>query len=197
MFKRFWFYILKRYNKQKYYSLIFNKYSFDSRIINPLMIEGAENISIGKNVLIQSNTRLAAVPLTGEKICQLIIDDDVYIGCFNHIFATKSIIIEKDVLIADRVYISDNIHDYTNPLIPIKNQKIIQKKEVVIGSGCWIGENVSIIGASVGKNSVVGANSVVLKDIPDYSVAAGIPAKIIKYYDFGTSKWERYKDGNK
>jgi acetyltransferase-like isoleucine patch superfamily enzyme len=155
------------------------------------MIEGAENISIGKNVLIQQNTRLAALPLTNAEICQLIIDDGVYIGYFNHIFATKSIVIEKNVLIADRVYISDNIHDYTNPSVPIKDQKIIQKKEVVIGSGCWIGENVSIIGSSVGKNSVVGANSVVLKDIPDYSVVAGVPAKIIKCYNFKTSKWER------
>ena len=197
MFKRLWFYILRKYNKQKYYSLIFKKYSFNSSIISPLMIEGAENISIGKNVIIQYNTRLAAMPLTEDKTCQLVIDDDVYIGCFNHIFATKSIIIENNVLIADRVYISDNIHDYTNPLIPIKNQKILQKKEVVIGSGCWIGENVSIIGASVGKNSVVGANSVVLKDIPDYSVAVGIPAKIIKYYNFERSKWEQYEYGNK
>ena len=192
MCKRILLFLLKRYNKKKYYSLIFKKYPYDSKIINPLIIEGAENISIGKNVLIQQYTRLGALPLTNAEICQLVINDGVYIGYFNHIFATKSIIIEKNVLIADRVYISDNIHDYTNPLIPIKDQGIIQKKEVVIGAGCWIGENVSIIGASVGRNSVVGANSVVLKDIPDYSVAVGIPAKIIKYYNFNTSKWELY-----
>jgi acetyltransferase-like isoleucine patch superfamily enzyme len=185
--------LLKKILKKYYYSLIFKKYSSDSKIINPLMIEGAENISIGKNVTIQYNTRIAAMPHTGAELCQLIIGDGAYIGCFNHIYATKSIIIESNVLIADRVYISDNIHDYSNPLVPVKDQGVIQKKEVVIGSGCWIGENVSIIGASVGKNSVVGANSVVLEDIPDYCVVAGIPARILKKYNFETLRWEKYR----
>jgi acetyltransferase-like isoleucine patch superfamily enzyme len=160
-------------------------------IIDPLKIDGGKNISIGNNCLIQYKTWLAALPLTGADKCQLVIEDGVVIGHFNHIYATKSIVIEKDALLADRVYISDNLHNYSNPMIPIKNQNIIQKNEVVIGSGCWIGENVSIIGASVGKNSMIGANSVVTKDISDYCVAVGIPARIIKRYNFKTNTWER------
>jgi acetyltransferase-like isoleucine patch superfamily enzyme len=174
-----------------YYSKIFKKYSYKSAIHKPLQIDGGKNISIGKQVNIQYKTWLAALPLTGSDKCQLVIEDGAVIGHFNHIYATKSIIIEEDALLADRVYISDNLHDYSDPMIPIKNQKIIQKNEVVIASGCWIGENVSIIGASVGKNSVIGANSVVTKDIPDYCVAVGIPARIIKRYNFKTNTWER------
>jgi acetyltransferase-like isoleucine patch superfamily enzyme len=176
---------------QLYYFLIFRRYSYKSVIYKPLQIDGGKNISIGKQVNIQYKTWLAALPLTGSDKCQLVIEDGAIIGHFNHIYATKSIIIEKNALIADRVYISDNLHDYSDPVIPIKNQEIIQKNEVVIGSGCWIGENVSIIGASIGKNSVIGANSVVTKDIPDFCVAVGIPARIIKRYNFKTNTWER------
>ena len=65
----------------------------------------------------------------------------------------------------------------------------MQKKPVIIGEGSWIGENVCIIGASVGKHCVIGANAVVTKDIPDYCVAVGTPAKIIKKYDTKIKKW--------
>ena len=89
------------------------------------------------------------------------------------------------------------MHCFEDINTPIKNQPIKQLKIVVIGEGCWIGEHVSIIGASVGKHSVVGANSVVTHDIPDYCVAVGSPARIIKRYNFDTKQWEKTdKDGN-
>ena len=74
------------------------------------------------------------------------------------------------------------MHGYENTKIPVKHQPLKQLKEVTIGEGSWIGENVCIIGASVGKNSVVGANSVVTNDIPPFSVAVGSPARVIKEY---------------
>ena len=97
--------------------------------------------------------------------------------------------IEESVLTADRVYISDNIHGYEDVSIPIKNQPIVQKGTVTIGSGSWIGENVSILGASIGKHCVIGANSVVTRNIPDYSVAIGSPARVIKRYDMDNNNW--------
>jgi acetyltransferase-like isoleucine patch superfamily enzyme len=66
----------------------------------------------------------------------------------------------------------------------------------VIGEGSWLGENVCVIGASIGKHCVIGANSVVTKDIPDYSVAVGIPAKVIKKYNFNKCEWEKIINGN-
>ena len=75
--------------------------------------------------------------------------------------------------------------------MPILKQKIKQIGTVVIGEGSWLGENVCVIGANVGKNCVIGANSVVTKDIPDYSVAVGVPAKVIKSYNFSSKKWEK------
>jgi serine/threonine protein kinase len=83
------------------------------------------------------------------------------------------------------------LHSFEDISVPIKDQPIKQLKNVVIGEGCWIGEHVSIIGASIGKHSVVGANSVVTHDIPDYCVAVGSPAYIIKRYNFESRKWEK------
>lgn len=159
-----------------------------SRISSPLQLDGKNRIFIGKRVVINYKSWLAAMPLTGENV-ELVIEDGTVIGHFAHIYATKSIRIEKKVLIADKVYISDNLHGYENPEIPIIDQPIVQKQPVIIGEGSWIGENVCIIGASVGKHCVIGANSVVTKDIPDYCVAVGSPAKVIKKFDFTLNKW--------
>jgi len=105
----------------------------------------------------------------------------------------RSVIIGKKVLTADHVFISDHLHNYSDPGTPIMDQPILFKGQVIIGDGAWLGQNVCIIGASVGKNSIIGANSVVTKDIPDYCVAAGIPAKVIKEYNFKTKQWEKVK----
>ena len=60
---------------------------------------------------------------------------------------------------------------------------------MIIGDGVWLGENACVIGVSIGKNSVVGANAVVTKDVPDYCVVAGAPAYIIKRYNFEKKEW--------
>ena len=164
--------------------LLFNRHRFAYvgklvRFYSPLKVDGYENIYIKDKARIGDYSWLAAVPLTGNKV-NLVISEAVQIGHFCHIYATKSVVIEKDVLIADKVYISDNAHSYDDINLPIWKQPIKQLKEVIIGEGSWIGENVCIIGASIGKHSVIGANAVVTHDIPDYCVAVGAPAKVIK-----------------
>jgi acetyltransferase-like isoleucine patch superfamily enzyme len=134
---------------------------------------------------------LAAVPLTGNDNVHLTLEDGATLGHFNHIYATQSVIIEKDVLTADKVYVSDNLHNYEDVTLPVIKQPIKQCKPVVIGEGSWLGEHVCVIGASVGKHCVVGANSIVIHDVPDYSVAVGAPAEVIKRYDHKTQTWER------
>lgn len=154
-----------------------------------LRVDGKENISIHKGVIIQKLTWIAAVPLTKSKKCHLSIGEGSIIGNLNHIFATGEIEIGKNVLTADKVFIADNQHEFANINIPILSQGIKQLSKIKIGDGSWIGENVCIIGANIGKNCVIGANSVVTKDIPDYCVAVGSPARVIKKYDFSTKKW--------
>ncbi len=170
------------------YKMLFGKIGPSSRLIYPT-IDGYSNIYIGSKVYINDRAWLACLPITGDRNCKLIIGDGTYIGRFSHIYAVSKIEIGKKVLIADKVYLSDNLHGYKNIELPIIDQPIEQTNPVIIDDGAWLGENVCVIGARVGKNSVIGSNSVVTKDIPDYCVAVGSPAIIIKRYNFETKQW--------
>lgn len=173
-----------------FWKITFLKFGPRSIIYKPLRIRGQRNIKIGKNVAIHKYSWLEVLD-NKSNFSELKIGEGSVIGHFNHIICYEKITIGKNVLTADKVYISDNLHEYQNVHMPIRFQKIVQKKNVVIGDGAWIGENVCIIGASVGKGSVIGANSVVTKSIPDYSVAVGIPAVVIKFYNKKTKKWQK------
>jgi acetyltransferase-like isoleucine patch superfamily enzyme len=144
------------------------------------------NFFIGHLVRIGKRSHLSIFPgaslIIGEGTA---IGDDFVISCVN------KITIGKNVLIADRVFIGDSIHDYFNIDLPIKYQSM-SFGEVTIEDDCWIGINVSILrNVSIGRHSVIGANSVVTSNIPPFSVACGVPAKIIKYYNFEKAVWER------
>lgn len=162
----------------------------NSIIKRPLRIKG-HGVCIGKNVIIQEYCWIECQPLTNNLNPKLTIEDGCIIGHFNEIYSTKCIIIEKNVLTAVRVYISDNLHGYENLNIPILKQSIVQKGTVRIGEGSWLGVGVAVIGANIGKHCVIGANAVVTHDIPDYSVAVGIPAKVIKRYNQISNSWEK------
>lgn len=115
------------------------------------------------------------------------------IGTRNRI--AGNIIIEDSVLLGPDNYISSNDHKFEDVYKPILQQGAYSPNrnghnELKIGEGSWIGTHCSIIGdVHIGKHCVIGANSVVTKDIPDYSVAVGIPAKVIKRYDFEKECW--------
>jgi acetyltransferase-like isoleucine patch superfamily enzyme len=174
-----------------FFSGSFRSYGRRSFILSPIAIEGSENIEIGDDVYVAAKTCLATKLLPGSSQCTLRIGSGSKIGRFNHIYCTSSIVIGENVLTANGVYISDNNHDYREIGRPIMNQHIIQIAPVIIGSGSWLGQNVAVIGASVGRNCVIAANSVVTRDIPDYCVAAGAPATIIKRFDVQTGQWLR------
>lgn len=90
--------------------------------------------------------------------------------------------IGEKVLLSPNVYITDCDHDYRNISVPVINQGIAQKGQTAsIGEESYIGINAVIVGkVKIGKHCVIGANSVVTKDILDYCVAVGSPAKLIK-----------------
>lgn len=173
-----------------YYKSNLKNFGTNSYIVNPLVIRGHKHIIIENNVLITDQVWLNAISLN-NKPCTLKIGAGCNIGHFNHISATGEVILEEDILTADRVFITDHLHGYEDISISILKQPIIQKDFVRIGKGSWIGENVCIIGASIGKHCVIGANSVVTKSIGDYCVAAGSPAKIIKRYCIETNTWRK------
>lgn len=117
-------------------------------------------IFVGNNVTIRPGTMLFASPLGGEA-CQIFIEDFALIGSGVH------------------VYVSN--HKYTDPFQPIYFQGHSEIKPVVIKKGCWIGANAIILpGVTIGVNAVIGAGSVVTKNIPDYAIAVGSPARVVK-----------------
>lgn len=151
-------------------------------------IVNGKNLSVGSEVQIRPNVDLFA----GREI---VIGDRCDIGVRNRIVG--NVIIEPSVLIGPDNYICSCDHVFENPRIPIMDQgvKSVKKnnhEELKIGTGSWIGTHCAIIGdVHIGKNCVIGANSVVTSDIPDYSVAVGIPARVIKKYSFEDEQWKQ------
>jgi lipopolysaccharide O-acetyltransferase len=131
---------------------------------------------------------------------QIIIRDNVGAVDFVHIAATCYVEIGNNVLLASRVYISDHNHGiYTgdaqsDPNDPPGKRPLDSDKKVIIGDNVWIGQQVSVLpGVSIGEGCVIGANSVVTKNIPAYSLAVGNPAKVIKRFDKVSGKWTSVK----
>ena len=126
---------------------------------------------------------------------QLTVGDGFRSNSHLHIGVISSVTIGQNVLVASGVYISDHSHgEYgpnasSDPITPPVVRRLVSAP-VVIGDNVWLGEKVAVLpGVRVGHGVVVGAGSVVTKNIPDYCIAVGVPAKVIKRYDFSTSTW--------
>ncbi|MBK5412002.1 acetyltransferase [Pseudomonas sp. TH34] len=154
-----------------------------ARIIRqPTRIRGWGNMSIGRGFTTGQYCRIEAANHNEGKIT-LTIGNHVEINDACHIAALHSINIGHNVLIASQVYITDHDHGEITKeeLLKHPNQRKLVYAPVVIEDDVWIGEKVAILkGVTIGKGSVIGAGAVVTKDIPSYSVAAGIPARVIK-----------------
>jgi len=172
------------------YKNFFKQYGKRTIIYKPLRIFGPKYISIGKNVTINKNAYLFALKV--DDITPVLrIGDRTTIGHFSHIVSVKNINIGNDVLIADKVYIGDNSHNYMDTSMPISEQGVSFTGAVTIGDETWIGDNATIVSCNIGKHCVIGANSFVNRDIPDYSVACGNPVRIVKQFNVQVNKWEK------
>ena len=114
----------------------------------------------------------------------LLIGDNCNFGAYNQITCTNSITIGNNLLTGKWVTITDNSHgstDLQTLQVPPSQRPVVSKGAVVIGNNVWIGEKATILpNVTIGEGAVVAANSVVTKDVPPYSIVAGIPARIIK-----------------
>lgn len=172
---------------QYYFKYRFGKIGKNSILFKPMQLNNTRSIYIDDNVSIYHYSWLMCLENNSKEAIRIM--DYATIGHFVHIIAKHSVTIERNVLIADKVFISDCTHQYKDITAPIIKQDIKELSPVVIGEGSWLGENVCVCGASIGKHCVIGANSVVTSDIPDYCVAAGNPAKVVKRYDFERKEW--------
>ena len=183
---------LKRLFKWVIYAPRFKEYHLTDTILSTKHMT-PKYISLGKRCYIGYNVRIEGVSRYNNNYYtpQIIIGDCVSIQQNIHLTCANKVVIKDNTAIAANVTITDIDHPYIDINIPIERQDIIVK-EVVIGEDCKIYNGAVILqNVHIGKHCVIGANSVVTKDIPDYCIATGVPAKIIKRYDFELKEWRR------
>lgn len=180
--------------------LLFSRFfSLGSRVSfeKGVTIQNGKYISLGNRVFLERNVTLKFLEeFSGYnfKKPNLKIEDNVFIGEDSIITAAKSIHIKKDVLIGPNCFIGDHDHEYRNVTVPISKQGYTNVKDIIIEEGAWIAANSTICsGVTIGKNSAIGANSVVVDSIPPFCLAVGSPAKIVKRFNEKNKKWESKK----
>lgn len=104
--------------------------------------------------------------------------------------AMQAITIEDDVMFAGNVFVTDGSHGLEHTDLPYKFQPMSRIAPVTIRRGCWIGQNAVILpGVTIGEMAIVGANSVVTRDVPARSIVAGSPARVLKQWDPDALAW--------
>ena len=160
---------------------------------------GVDSIRIGRGFRALDDLWLHAVESDSLGRCYkpvLTIGNDVVVGYSVHIAAAKCVRIGNNVLMGSRVIITDHNHgiyrgdSQSSPLDRPAARVLSCDSEVVVGDNVWIGDGAAILpGAHIGSGSIIAANCVVTGTIPKHCVAAGIPARIVKEYDFDAHSW--------
>jgi acetyltransferase-like isoleucine patch superfamily enzyme len=120
----------------------------------------------------------------------VVIGDRCLIGRGSSVVGHRYIEIGDDVWTGHNVHITDMNHDYVDVDLPISVQNQ-PEAPVRIGSGSWLGHNTVVLpGVTIGRHVVVGAGSIVTADLPDYSVAVGSPARVVRQYDATDGEWK-------
>ena len=147
---------------------------------------GEQYVSIGKYCYIGDNSLITAWDTYNTQVFspQISIGNNSHIGSYSHITAINKIIIGNNVLTGTKVLITDNSHGQFRKEeldIPPTQRPLYSKGPVIIDDNVWIGEKVTICSnVHIGKGAIIAANSVVTHNVPEYSMVAGVPARIIK-----------------
>ena len=175
----------------------------DIRLIRfPFIIRGRKYIDLGKSLTTGFWCRLEAYPIDNSPRVLLKLGNNIQMNDFVHICAIEKVEVGDNCLLASHIYISDNshgnyeggVHD-SSPLTPPDHRDYISAP-VKIGKNSWLGEGVIVMpGVTIGEGCVIGAHSVVNRDIPDACIAVGSPAEVVKYYDFEKKCWIKVKKG--
>lgn len=150
-------------------------------------------ISLGNNVELFSDVWLAVAPGSRTPEPKIMLGKGCKIGRRSTISARNRIELEADVLLAPSVLIMDHNHEYSDIEKPIHVQGVTGGGRILIEKNCWLGHGAAIVcnhgDLVIGRNSVVGANAVVTRSFPPFSVIAGNPAKVVRTYDPQQKKW--------
>lgn len=160
-----------------------------SLLRRPALVVGGRAIAIGARTEIWPQARMEALNAQPGAV-RIQIGDGVVIQPGIHIGAALSVRIGDGTMIASRVYITDHDHDFRNPDEPAVTNRRVIACPVDIGHHVWLGEGVMVLkGVTLGDHCVIGAGSVVTHDVPPYSVAVGVPARVVSRFDPGARRW--------
>ncbi|MDP1740195.1 DapH/DapD/GlmU-related protein [Polaromonas sp.] len=180
------------------YRMLFQRMGVGTFVSPFIQSVGLDRVSLGDRSRISRNTRLLALKAYGSQVFdpQIDIGDNVSIGFGCTLSCINRIEISHDVTIGDNVYIADSHHDYRDTNLGILQQPLLPGK-VSIGRGAWVGYGAFVAGnVSLGDHSVVGANSVVTRSVPAYTVVAGVPAKPVRRFSHELGQWIRIDAGS-
>jgi acetyltransferase-like isoleucine patch superfamily enzyme len=153
----------------------------------------ASEIAIADNVYLAPDVWLNVVPGPSGTDPKIFLGNGCGIGRRSMISAKNQIVLEQDVLFAPAVLVMDHNHEFSDVSQPITAQGVTEGGKIRIEKNCWLGYGAVVLCGSgqltIGRNSVIGANCVVTRSVPPYSIMAGNPAKRIKMYDPERGKW--------
>jgi acetyltransferase-like isoleucine patch superfamily enzyme len=155
-------------------------------------------VSFGDGVHLGQDVWLNVAPGSESPEPKIVFGPGCKIGRRASISGRNRIFLEADVLLAPSVLIMDHNHEFYDTELPIHAQGVTEGGKIVIERNCWLGHGAVIVcnhgELRIGRNSVVGANAVVTKSFPPFSVIAGNPARLLKTYDPQTRKWSKPHD---
>ncbi len=175
-----------------YYRRIFGAVGRGSVIYKPLLIVNPQFVYIGERTCIRPGARIEAVVVDPGQPPSLLIGDNVNIEQNVHLVCSSRLEIENNVSVTGNCAIVDTKHPYRDVHDPRKIGDRIDpnRTPVTVGEGSFLGFGCVVLpGVRIGRNCVIGANSVVRKDIPDWCVVSGNPAEIVSRYDATKREW--------
>ena len=177
---RFFNKLSRRFNIWLYFKIAINlpcSYDKGGKFAKKMRAKTAKHFLayVGENVNIEKGAVITSTMEVGDR-------SGVGINAKMH----GKVVIGKDVMMGPECIVYTRNHAFADTTIPMCEQGILEEKPVIIGDDVWIGGRVIILpGVKVGSHSIIGAGAVVTKDVPDYAIVGGNPAKVIKYRNQG------------
>lgn len=203
MYKLFIIFNILKGNLILFKKRLFNSIGQNVLIYRPIFYDRylKEYCRIGSNVVIGRFCRINCYPnrnLLKNNEPIITIGNNCQIGQRFTLLGGGKITIGNNVLIASDVFISSENHSINPKCEFFYGDQPLLCKDVEIQEGAWIGEKVCIMpGVTIGKKAVIGAGSIVTKNIPEYSIAVGNPCRVIKKYNFEKNQWDSISSSNK
>ncbi len=158
-----------------------------------VQVLGWRNVRIGQDCVIGEYTWLNVNHREGEEAA-ILIEDSCFVGRRNFFSAARRIRLGAYCLTGTDCRFLGANHVFTSPFVPYIKSGVTTEGVIDIGVNCWLGADVTVLGnVRIGHGSIIGACTVVTRDIPPFSLAVGNPARVLRRYDAGRGEWTPWR----